>query len=359
LLRADCDALPVNEPSHNLSCKRIVCSKNPGVMHACGHDGHMAMLLGAAKILAERKNDIEGTIYLCFERAEETNDCIPNILAYMNHNNIKPDTCYGMHLYAMLDSGKIAINDTGMMAGWQPFTVTIEGRGGHGSRPDQSVSPIDAFAAIYQGMESIRLRNIDPYKPFTYSIGKVISGQQGNVIPDICEFSGTMRTFDRDETGMVFYKEFKKLIDRTVDAYGCTAQYNQYPLPGYAVVNDRECAVFARKVIGEEVGAEHIVSGVEPWMASESYAGYMVLYPSVFAFVGIKNPDKGVGAAHHNRLFDLDEDVFYLGAAAHATYAMEFLKSNIDKSKKPHMTHPEYLKKMGLDSEYERLYGRK
>ncbi|MBR2594706.1 MAG: hypothetical protein IKE06_00105, partial [Solobacterium sp.] len=175
-------------------------------------------------------------------------------------------------------------------------------------------------------------------------------------IPDECTFGGTMRTFDRDGAGMVFYNAFKKLIEDTADAYDCTVRYNRFAMPGYAVVNDPECAQFARKVLKEELG-DCVIDNAEPWMASESFSRYLLQWPGVFAFIGMKNDEKGVGAAHHNRYFDIDEDVLVKGAAGAATYAIEFLKSDIDNSKKPHMTFKEILVKGGMRAELKELYG--
>lgn len=357
LLRADIDALPVVETDENLKEKRVCKSKVDGVMHACGHDGHMAMLLGAAKILMEKKDEIAGTVYLCFERGEEGTGNVKYIFAYMEKNGIKVDSAYGIHLLSTLETGKMGINDTNMMAGAMGFNVTIEGRGGHGSRPDQSINPIDAFAAIYSGMQALRLVKVDPYKTLTYSVGTLNAGVVGNVIPQTCTFGGTMRTFDRDVSGMIFYNEFKNLIDNTCKAYNCVPTYNAYTLPGFPVINDPECAAFARKVIGDEIGAENIVEA-EPWMASESFSQYLMMWPGVFAFLGMKNEEKGIGAAHHNQQFDIDEDVLVKGAAGAATYALEFLKSDIDTSaRKSVSSYKEILVKSGKEEEIKELFG--
>ena len=357
LLRADVDGLPVLETPDNLKPGMRTCiSKNPGVMHACGHDGHMAMLLGAAKILLEKKDEIEGTVYLCFERGEEASGNVEYIFPYIEKNNIKIDTVYATHLLATAPSGYLAINDEGMMAGSMGFSVTIEGAGGHGSRPDQANSPIDCFVAIYQRLQSLRLTKVDPFKTCTYSVGLLQAGNQRNVIPQTLTFGGTMRTFDRDGVGMTFREEFKKAVDGICAAYGCKVTYN-LGTPGYGVVNDAEMARWARKVIGEELGKDNVGTW-DPWMASESYSQYLQQWPGVFAFLGIQNEEKGVGAAHHNQEFDIDEDVLYKGAAASATYAIEYLK---DKSLKGgrKITYEDYLKKTGQTELLKKHYSEK
>lgn len=331
LLRADIDALAIEEAHSNLKNERTCISKNKGIMHACGHDGHTAMLLGAAKILLEKQADIEGTVYLCFERAEEGGYGHRYIIEYIDKNKINIDSVYAMHLYSGLDSGKLAINDGAMMACNMHFDITIEGKGGHGCRPDLSINPINAFVEICNGLGAVRMRKIDPFKPLAYSIGMVKSGTSRNVIPDTLSFSGTVRTFDRSGSGMVFRREMKNLIDGICDIHGCKAIYNNFLVPNLAVVNDKECAIFARDVIGKEIGREDVITA-DPWMASEPFSCYISMWPGVFAFLGIKNEEKGTGAEHHNSYFDIDESVLYKGSAAAATYALEFLKSDIDTS---------------------------
>lgn len=328
MLRADVDALPVQETEDNLKPGARTClSKVPGVMHACGHDGHTAMLLGAAKLLLERKDEIEGTVYLCFERGEEATGNVKYIFAYIEKQNIHIDTVYGIHLQAATPSGKMLINDTNMMASAMIFDVTIDGRGGHGSRPDQSVNPIDAFWAIYGGLLSLRVQKIDPFKTLTYSVGKVTAGTASNIIPQTCTFAGSMRTFDHEGVGMVFHNELRHLIDTTCEAYGCRPIYNAYSKPSLAVINDPDFARFARLVIGEELGEENVFEG-EPWMGSDSFSQYLSQWPGVYAFLGIQNDEKGVGAAHHNQAFDIDEDVLAPGAASTAAYAIAYLKND-------------------------------
>ncbi len=357
MLRADVDALPVIETEDNLKGKRVCKSKVDGVMHACGHDAHMAMLLGSAKILKAHQDEIPGTIYLVLERGEEGTGNIAYLLKYMEEQNIVPDSAWGIHMLATLESGKMAIIDGDTMAAAMGFDITLEGSGGHGSRPDQAISPIDCFCAIYQRMEAIRLTNVTPFKTLTYSVGMLNAGVVGNVIPQTLRFSGTARSFDRAETGLPFYKEFKHAIEKIAEAYHCKVTYNRYALPGYAVINDHELALAARKWVGDAIGTEKIVEG-EPWMASESYSQYQVLFTGVFAFLGMKNDETGIGAAHHNPAFDVDEEVLADGAAASAAYAMGFLSSDIEtKSRQLKGGYKELLKGIESNDLLKQFYG--
>lgn len=325
LLRAELDALAICEPEENLAGKRVCRSQTEGVMHACGHDGHIAMLLGAAKVLLEMKDQLEGRVYFCFEQGGEGGGNVRYILDYLEKEQIHIDSVYAAHLYAPLESGKISVCDGAVMASNMPFHVTIRGKGGHGSRPDQANSPIDAFVEIYNRLAAWRMTKIDPFTPLTYSIGEVTAGNSQNVIPEELKFKGTMRTFDREGAGMTFHREFKKLIDSVCALHGCTAEYTRYTLPGFPVVNDPRCAALARKVLAEELGADCLASA-QPWMASESFAKFLNRWQGVFAFIGINNPQKGTGGEHHNPLFDIDEDVLWKGSAAAACYALAFLK---------------------------------
>ncbi|MBQ8604504.1 MAG: amidohydrolase [Oscillospiraceae bacterium] len=359
MLRADIDALPVQETPDNLKEGMRTCiSKVPGVMHACGHDGHIAMLLGAAKVLTERKEEIEGTVYLCFERSEETSSeaSADYIFAYIEKEGIEINSIYGTHLLATAPTGYVGINDGGMMAGAFVFGVEIEGAGGHGSRPDQANNPMDAFVAIYQRMQAIRVAKVNPFETCTYSIGQLQGGQAWNVIPQKLTFAGNMRTFDRDGAGMTFRREFEKAIVDICKAYDCKPTFLQWGLPGYGTVNDATHAQFARKVIAAEVGAD-CVGTVEPWMASESYSRYLLQWPGVFAFLGMQNDEKGVGAAHHNQAFDIDEDVLAKGAASAATYAIEYLKATDLPKGGRKVSFKEVLKNEGRDELIPVLYG--
>lgn len=330
LLRADCDALPIKEDTDNLRRRRTCCSKNDGVMHACGHDGHMAMLLGAARILNENVEELKGKVILMFERGEEKTSNLVCLLKYIDDHNIHTDSSWGIHLYAGLESGKIAINDGPVMAGNLSFQVTIKGCAGHGSRPDQAKSPVDCFVAIYNAMNTIRMRNISPYETLTFSIGELRGGHQDNVIPESITFSGMVRIFER-KTGLAFKEAFVRVIQNICKAYECEAVFDNLSGPTLSVKNNVSCARMAREAVGHVIGDEKVVSA-EPWMASESMSLTISLFPGVFALLGIQNLEKGTGAPHHNAQFDIDEDVLIYGTAATVAYACNFLENNIDTS---------------------------
>ena len=354
LLRADCDALPVLE-KENLNGTRACWSKNEGVMHACGHDAHTAMLLGAARALLDCQDELEGDVLLCFERGEESGGNVKYLFAYMEQQGIHVDSCFGLHANVPAPTGSIIINDTDTLAGSMGFEVTLEGQGGHGSRPDQANNPIDCFFAIYQRLEALRLTSIDPFKTCTYSVGSLHAGKQGNVIPQTLTFSGSMRCFDSEGVGMTFYKEFRHVIDCTAEAYHCKVRYDRYTLPGLATVNDIECSAFAKRILAEEFGADHILTA-EPQMGSESFSQYLKQWPGVFGLLGVHNPEKGTGAANHNEAFDVDEAALKYGAAAHVKYAVEFLRSDFQTTHQEKLTFREILERQGRNADLEELY---
>lgn len=350
MLRADLDALPVLESPENLKGKRECCSKIDGVMHACGHDGHTAMLLVAAKILKGMEDKLKGKVYLVFERGEEATGNIKYLLRYFQENNITFDAVYGTHLLSTYETGKFSVEPGGVMAGAFVFNYKIIGRGGHGSRPDLSVSPIDCFVQIYNGINALRMKYVSPFNSLTFSVGQLHSGELQNVIPEELTFSGTARFFDRDD-GKIFKEKMEELVETTTKAYGCTYEVIRLSEPGFGVINNADLSKLAKSAIAKHLG-EQYVGKEEPWMASESFSYNLALYPGVFAFLGMKNPEKGVGAEHHNEKFDIDEDVLPLGSAAAVAYAYEFLNNDVKVDFTPYNGTPmDLLKEQGITFE--------
>ena len=330
LLRADCDALPVQESPTNLQFPRCCVSKNPGVMHACGHDAHMAMLLGAARALAAHAQEIPGRVLFVFERGEEKGGkgFLEHLLPYIDEH-FAVDACYATHVRWDIPAGKIAVLDGAAMAGAFGFDVTIHGRGGHGSRPDLAVSPIDCFSAIHQQLLALRMRAVEPEKVLTYSLGLVQAGEQGNVIPDTLRFAGTVRTYDTAGAGERFARDMRRIIDSTCASHGCEAAYTHFSKPLYEVRNHPAVAALARQAITRNLGMLSLTA-CAPWMASESMSAYLRLWPGVLTFTGVQNERKGAGANHHTPAFDLDETAMLPGAAAACAFALDVLTKRPD-----------------------------
>ena len=330
LLRADMDALPVEESPENLAQVRRCISKNAGVMHACGHDAHTAMLLGAARALSARRDDVPGCVLFVFERGEEKGGkgFLENLLPYIDEH-FAVGACYGTHVRWDIPAGKIAVPDGIAMAGGFGFDVTLCGRGGHGSRPDLAQSPIDCFCAIHQQLSALRMRAAAPDQVLTYSLGLVHSGDMSNVIPEKLRFAGTVRTYDTAGTGDCFAQKTRETIEMLCAAYGCRAEYTHFSKPLYEVRNNTKAAERARQAIMKNIGMAG-VTGCQPWMASETMSAYLKLWPGVLTFTGIRNEKLGAGANHHTPQFDVDEAALLPGSAAACAFALDFLANRPD-----------------------------
>ena len=330
LLRADVDALAVTESEENLAQMRRCISQNPGVMHACGHDAHTAMLLGAARALAANREAMPGCVLFVFERGEEKGGkgFLENLLPYID-DHFSVGACYGTHVRWDIPAGRIAVPDGTAMAGGFGFDVTIRGRGGHGSRPDLAASPIDCFCAIHQQLNALRLRVVSPEQVLTYSLGAVHSGETNNIIPGELRFAGTVRTYDTAHSGERFAQEMRAVIDHACAAHGCSAEYTHFSKPLYEVRNNAKAAERARQAIMKNVGMASLTT-CAPWMASETMSAYLKLWPGILTFTGIKNDKLGCGANHHTPQFDVDEAALLPGTASACAFALDFLANRPD-----------------------------
>ncbi|MCI8510904.1 MAG: amidohydrolase [Lachnospiraceae bacterium] len=325
LLRADMDALPVEESEENLGHKKVCVSKNPGVCHACGHDAHTAMLLTEAKILNEHKEELNGNVVLCFERGEEAGGQIKNLLPYIVYTMKLPiDTCMATHVKWDVETGKISAQPGAVMSGGYGFRLRLHGRGGHGSRPDIAHSPLDCFHAIYSNMNMLRMKYVDPSKLLTFSIGHVQCGEALNVIPEDLLFEGTTRTFDVEGAGEPFMKKFMEVVKHECELFDCTYEIVSMKDPLFECYNNPACSEIARNAVKKYIG-EDALTVAEPWMASESMQAYLKFWPGVLTFTGIKSSAVGSGANHHTPEFDVDEDGLPYGVAAAIGYVVDFL----------------------------------
>ena len=320
-IRTDIDALPIQENSHNLAGERKYHSTNPGVMHACGHDGHMAIVLSVIKILTQIKDQLTGKIYFIFEDAEENAEGINPMIDHLKNKEI--EAIYGNHLAAFLDSGKISVDAGPVMAGAVNVEFTVHGKSGHGSRPDLSINPVFAAAQILSALTSAWSNRVDVTKTVTLGLTQIHGGTANNVIPDEVKVGGSLRFFDVEE-GKKALELMKHVITHTAQAHECTVEFDpKFDLVALPVVNDKSLSLQAQNSINE-IMPNALVNNVT-WFASEPFNLYSKIAPTAFAFIGMKNETYGSGAEHHNNKFDLDDNALINGVLATAKFAVDYL----------------------------------
>lgn len=314
-IRADLDALPIHEET-NLP----FASKHAGVMHACGHDGHMAILLGIANYLTNHRDAIHGTILLIFQHAEEE---IPGGATELVSANLleNVDAIFGYHLWQPLESGLIGIREGAAMAGADRFSFTILGKGGHGSMPDETVDPTLVISHVITQLHTIISRSLPPKEQAVLSIGKLNSGTNYNVIPDTASASGTVRYFDV-ETSKFIRRRVETIIKGVCDSFG--AQFEiVYEHGDPPLLNDKNLTAFMKKTATNLFGEEKIVD-IEPILGSEDFAYYSVEIPASYTFIGIGDPAHPYG--HHHPKFDIDEDMLPVGVELFINSLIDYLQ---------------------------------
>ena len=322
MLRADMDALPVNEAAENLTGPRVCCSAVPGVMHACGHDGHTSMLISAMRVLAAWREHFEGTVLCCFEQNEEN---IGGVHAMVKALEKYPVTaCWGMHVYYALESGLLDVSAGPRLSACSTFEVDIHGHGGHGSRPDLCDSPITCGTQMIAAWEHYWTMQKHPAVAVTLGIGQFVAGHAHNVIPDDAMIRGSMRFFDMD-AGLRARKNLEHIAQTVAELNHCSVEILAPTGTIPSVINDAFWSKEAQDAVTEVVGEEHL-GHCEPWYVSESMAFYMNHFPGVFGLLGIRNPELGSGANHHTAEFDLDEGALKIGVAATVNFALKVLK---------------------------------
>lgn len=302
-IRTDIDALPMQEHDSNLKGKRLVKSKVDGAMHACGHDGHMATVLGAARLLTQIKDELVGKIVFIFEEGEEVGTGIAAMIEALRPLNF--DAVYGTHLLSFMNTGEISAQAGPRMAGSVFFEFDVFGRGGHGSRPDLAINPIFGVANVLAGLSSAWANQVNVSKTVTLGVSTVHSGTALNIIPDSAYVGGSIRYFDEEEGNRAF-EIFKNVATKTAEAHNCKLVFRDSTrVTTIPVINDAYLSEIVLKG-AKELYPEKVVAD-QLWYASESFSYYSKLAPSVFVFVGIANKDLGSGADHHNEYFDIDE----------------------------------------------------
>lgn len=315
-IRADIDALPVTEEN-----KVDYVSKNKGVMHACGHDTHMAMLLGAAKMLIAEKEKLNGNIRLIFQPAEELP---PGGAVGMIKNGALDGVDYiiGQHIMGFIPAGKIAIYYKEMMANADEFDIKIHGKGGHGSAPQDSIDAVYITAHLIEMLNTIVSREIDPQEPAVITTGTVNSGYRYNIIAAHAELTGTVRTFSTEVQEKII-KRIKDILEGLKSIYGIEYEYEYKK--GYPVlVNNEKIAKYIEEAAKRVVGKDNIIYP-KPNMGGEDFAYFLQKVPGSYYFIGGSNPERGIDSMNHSPTFDVDESALYTGAKVLKEAAMEIL----------------------------------
>ncbi len=303
-IRADMDALPIAERT-GVS----YASQYPGIMHACGHDGHTTMLLGAAEQLARSKN-FSGTIHLIFQPAEEIgfNSGAERMLAEGLFERFPCDAVYGLHNHPGYPVGKMMFRSGPFMAACDTVNITIHGKGGHAARPHMAVDPILVAGSLVVALQSIVSRSIDPNETAVVTIGSLHSGHASNVIPETARLEMSVRSFDAG-VRKILEERIRTLVEHHATGYGARAEIEY--VPGYPVlVNHDQETAFALSVAKELLGEENVIDNLPPISGSEDFAYFLQQKPGCFLRLG-----NGDSAALHNPAYNFNDQSLTFGAA--------------------------------------------
>jgi amidohydrolase len=322
LLRADMDALPLTEETG-----AEYASQTPGVHHACGHDGHTAMLLAAAEILQQLRDQIHGTVKLVFQPAEEGPGGAKPMIEAGVMEDPQVDACFGLHLSNDNAIGTLVVQGGPLQASADTFEITVTGIGGHGASPHQTVDTVAVGAAIIGELQRIISREVDPRDPAVITVGAFHGGTAPNIIPQRAELRGTIRTLDPAVQEFV-HRRMREVAEGIASAARATADVRISPL--YPVtVNDESMADFARSIV-EQVPNVRVVRQQRPIMGAEDMSFFLNAAPGCFIFVGSANHERGLDHPHHGPLFDFDEAALPIGVEVHCRLTLAYLAAPQD-----------------------------
>jgi amidohydrolase len=321
-LRADLDALPIQENS-----KQSYASKNPGVMHACGHDVHTTSLLGAANILVQIKDQMKGKVKLVFQPGEEKLPGGASLLIKEGIlDNPKVDAIIGQHVMPLIEVGNVGFRKGLYMASTDEIYITVNGKGGHGVMPHLCIDPVAISAQIIVALQQIVSRKAPPIIPTVITFGKINSdGGATNVIPNSVSIQGTLRTLD--EKWRAEAKELiKKIATQTGEAYGATIDINI--VNGYPFLkNDIPLTDLLLNGANSYMGQDH-VEPLDIWMAAEDFSYYSQQVPACFYRLGTRNTENGITSSVHTNTFDIDENAIETGCGLMAFLAYQYLENS-------------------------------
>lgn len=325
-LRADIDALPmpeINEFAHK--------SRHEGLMHACGHDGHTAMLLAAARYLTEHR-DFPGTVYVIFQPAEEGLAGAKEMIEDGLFELFPMDAVFGLHNWPGLPAGHFGLRAGAIMASSSTFTITIQGKGAHGAMPNLGADPVMAAVHTAQGLQSIISRNLDPLDHAVLSVTQIHAGSADNVIPDQAELRGTVRTFSYETLDLI-EQRMQEICELTAQSLGCSAYLDfqrRYP----PTINHAEPTAFCAELLQEWRGAENVTYPVTPSMGAEDFSFMLEKVPGCYLFLGNgdgdhRTPGHGLGPCTlHNGSYDFNDELIPVGATYWVKLATSWLRAH-------------------------------
>ena len=323
-LRADIDALPMTE--HNTFAH---ASTYPGKMHACGHDGHTAMLLAAARHLARHRH-FDGTVYLVFQPAEEGGGGAREMMKDGLFEKFPMEAIFGAHNWPGMQAGQFALKSGPVMASSNEFRIRIHGKGSHAALPHNGIDPVPVACQMVQAFQTIITRNRRPVDPGVISVTMIHAGEATNVVPDFCDLQGTVRTFTHELIDLI-EQRMRTVAEHTCAAFGARCEFEfrrNYP----PTINHPAETAFARRVLGEVVGPENVLD-FEPTMGSEDFSFFLQAKPGCYFLIGNgdgshREGGHGLGPCTlHNPSYDFNDDLIPLGATAWVRIAEQWLNT--------------------------------
>lgn len=314
-LRSDIDALPILEQTG-----APYASQNEGVMHACGHDCHIAMMLGAIRILHELRANLRGEVRIIFQPAEEISIGSRRMIAAGALDGV--ESIYGAHIWSEVEAGTVSIESGPRMANTDWFRVDVSGSSAHGAMPHKGVDAIVVGAAIIEALQVVVSRDVSPFDPVVLTIGEFHGGVARNVMAGTSYLTGTVRSFD-PKVREFLRERMEFMVHHVARSYSAKAQF-EWQSGNSALINDKVCAKravkSAIKVLGEDALAKY-----EGTLSGEDFSEYLRVVPGVFVFVGGRNPEKGADHPQHSCYYAVDESVLKSGSMLAAQYAFDFL----------------------------------